>query len=79
MVTFLIKDCKESFKNLNNLVLSLGALANIVARTKVTSEESKEMYILCEGVLELNNLSIELENEAIRVLSNNIGVDDEWI
>ena len=37
------------------------------------------MYILCEGVLELNNLSIELENEAIRVLSNNIGVDDEWI
>lgn len=79
MVTFLIKDCKESFKNLNNLVLSLGALANIVARIKVTPEESKEMYILCEGVLELNNLSIELENEAIRVLSNNIGVDDEWI
>ena len=60
-------------------MLSLGALANIVARTKVSSTESNEMYIVCESILELDNLSNELEQEAIRVLSNNIGVDDEWI
>ena len=60
-------------------MLSLGALANIVARTKVSSTESDEMHILCDDILELDNLSNELEQEAIRVLSNNIGVDEEWI
>ena len=79
MVSFLIKDCKKNLKNLTNLVLSLGALANIVARTKVSSTQSDKMGILCDEILELDNLSNELEQEAIRVLSNNIGVDEEWI
>jgi hypothetical protein len=50
-----------------------------VARIKVTSKESKNMYLICEGVLELENLTPQIEQEAIRVLSNNIGISNEWV
>lgn len=79
MINFLIKDVKSNLKQPDNLVLSLGALANIVAKIKVTSEESKNMYFICEGVLELENLTPQIEQEAIRVLSNNIGISDDWV
>ena len=37
------------------------------------------MLTVCDDILEMNNISKDLERECIRSLCNKIGADDEWV